>query len=202
MGVDIKVYSCIGLDTACFYGHYDILFYLLESGLSLDMAPNNLFMMTASAQDAKDAKKEPPKSPLTSAKNNIASVSYSQPSKRGRVIFGELVPYGKVWRTGANKSTDITFNTDVMFGGKEVKKGTYALFTIPEEKEWTVILNSVTKQSGAFDYDKNKDKNVLEIKASVTAISSEQEKFTISFKGNNMIFTWDKTSVSVPLKKK
>ncbi len=160
------------------------------------------FMMTASAQDAKDAKKEPPKSPLTSAKNNIASVSYSQPSKRGRVIFGELVPYGKVWRTGANKSTDVTFNTDVVFGGKEVKKGTYALFTIPEEKEWTVILNSVPAQSGAFDYDKNKDKNVVEIKAPVTSISSEQEKFTISFKGNDMVFTWDKTSVAVPLKKK
>ena len=160
------------------------------------------FMMTASAQDAKDAKKEPPKSPLTSAKNNIASVSYSQPSKRGHVIFGDLVPYGKVWRTGANKSTDITFTTDVIFGGKEVKKGTYALFTIPEEHEWTIILNSVPKQSGAFEYDKNKDKNVLEVKAPVTAISTEQEKFTISFKGNNMIFTWDKTSVSVPLKKK
>jgi hypothetical protein len=167
------------------------------------------FMMTASAQDmkdakkdTKDAKKEAPKSPLTSAKNNIASVSYSQPSKRGRVIFGDLVPYGKVWRTGANKSTDVTFTTDVMFGGKEVKKGTYALFTIPEEKEWTIILNAVPKQSGAFDYDKNKDKNVVEVKAPVTSIAASQEKFTISFKGNNMVFTWDQTAVMVPLKKK
>jgi len=160
------------------------------------------FMMTASAQDAKDAKKEPPKSPLTSSKNKIASVSYSQPSKRGRVIFGELVPYGQVWRTGANKSTDITFNTDVMFGGKEVKKGTYAIFTIPEEKEWTIILNSVAGQKGAFEYDTNKDKNVLEVKEPVTMTSTSQEKFTIEFKGDNMEFAWDKVKVAVPLKKK
>jgi hypothetical protein len=157
------------------------------------------FIMTASAQEAK---KEAPKSPLVSASNKIASVSYSQPSKRGRVIFGELVPYGQVWRTGANKSTDITFNTDVVFGGTEVKKGTYAVFTIPQENEWTVILNAVPAQGGAFDYDKNKDKNVAEVKAPVTKTKKEQEKFTISFKGDNMVFDWDYTSVSVPLKKK
>lgn len=157
------------------------------------------FMMNVSAQEAK---KEPPKSPLTSAKNDFASVSYSQPSKRGRVIFGELVPYGKVWRTGANKSTDITFSTDVVFGGKEIKKGTYAIFTIPEEKEWTIILNSVPAQSGAFEYDKNKDKNVLEVKEPVSSIPNEMEKFTISFEKGFMVFTWDKTQVKVPLKKK
>lgn len=157
------------------------------------------FMMTASAQDAQ---KEPPKSPLTSAKNKIASVSYSQPSKKGRVIFGGLVPYGEVWRTGANKSTDITFNTDVVFGGKEVKKGTYALFTIPGEKEWTIILNAVPAQKGAFEYEDNKSKNVAEVKEPVGSISKEQEKFTISFEGDNLVFTWDTTQVKVPLKKK
>ncbi|WP_235903539.1 DUF2911 domain-containing protein [Taibaiella lutea] len=157
------------------------------------------FMMNVSAQEAK---KEPPKSPLTSAKNSFASVSYSQPSKRGRVIFGELVPYGQVWRTGANKSTDVTFSTDVIFAGKEVKKGTYALFTIPEENEWTVILNSVPAQKGAFEYDQNKDKNVLDVKEPVAKLNKEVEKFTISFEKDFMVFTWDKTQVKVPLKKK
>jgi hypothetical protein len=156
-------------------------------------------VMTTSAQEAK---KEAPKSPPATAKNNIAEVSYSQPSKRGRVIFGELVPYGQVWRTGANASTDITFKTDVLFGGKEVKKGTYAIFTIPEEKEWTIILNSQPKQKGAFEYEANKDKNVLEVKAPVQTIAKEQEKFLIGFEGNNLTFTWDKTKVAVPLKKK
>lgn len=156
-------------------------------------------VMTASAQEMK---KEAPKSPPATAKNKIAEVSYSQPSKRGRVIFGELVPYGQIWRTGANASTDITFNTDVMFGGKEVKKGTYAIFTIPEQNEWTVILNSQTKQKGSSEYEANKDKNVVEVKAPVKTISKEQEKFTISFEGENVAFTWDKTKVLVPLKKK
>lgn len=157
------------------------------------------FMMNVSAQDAK---KEPPKSPLTSAKNNFASVTYSQPSKKGRVIFGELVPYGQVWRTGANKSTDVTFDTDVIVAGKEIKKGTYAIFTIPEEKEWTIILNSIPKQSGAFEYDKNKEHNVLETKQPVATLPKEVEKFTISFEKGFMVFTWDKTQVKLPLKKK
>ena len=157
------------------------------------------FMMTASAQEAK---KEAPKSPLVSASNKIASVSYSQPSKRDRVIFGELVPFGAIWRTGANMSTDITFKTDVIFGGKEVKKGTYSIFTIPEANEWTVILNSVTAQKGSSEYEQNKEKNVVEVKAPVVATTNVQEKFTISFKGDNINFNWDKTSVSVPLKKK
>jgi len=157
------------------------------------------FMMNVSAQEAK---KEPPKSPLTSAKNDFASVSYSQPSKRGRVIFGELVPYGKVWRTGANMSTDITFTSDVMFGGKEVKKGTYSIFTIPEENEWTIILNSVPAQKGSSEYDQNKEKNILEVKEPVAKLNKEVEKFTISFEKGFMVFTWDKTQVKVPLKKK
>lgn len=156
-------------------------------------------VMTASAQETK---KEAPKSPPATAKNKIAEVSYSQPSKRGRVIFGELVPYGQIWRTGANMSTDVTFNTDVVFGGKEVKKGTYSIFTIPEEKEWTVILNSQTKQKGSSEYEANKDKNVLEVKAPVTAMATEQEQFKIGFEGNNMTFSWDKTKVAVSLKKK
>ncbi len=80
---------------------------------------------------AQETKKEAPKSPPASAKNAIAEVSYSQPSKRGRVIFGELVPYGEIWRTGANMSTDLTVKTDVMFGGQELKAGTYSVFTIP-----------------------------------------------------------------------
>lgn len=142
----------------------------------------------------------PPKSPRVEVAGTNVKVAYGQPSKNGREIFGALVPYGQVWRTGANKSTDITFEKDATFGGKKVKAGTYALFTIPGEKEWTVILNSVTGQSGAFEYDKNKDKNVLEVKAPVQATASVQEKFTITLPKNAVVFEWDKTKVSVPLK--
>ena len=159
-------------------------------------------VMQTSAQEMKKEMPAPPKSPRVTAKNDIAEVSYGQPSKRGRVIFGELVPYGEVWRTGANGSTDITFKTDVVFGGKPVKKGTYALFTIPGAKEWTIILNSKAGQKGAFEYEANKDKNVAEVKAPVENAPSVQEEFLISFEKDHLAFTWDNTKVVVPLKKK
>ncbi len=161
-----------------------------------------LMTMAVWQSSAQDAKKEAPKSPPATAKNDIAEVSYSQPSKRGRVIFGELVPYGEIWRTGANMSTDITFKSDVVFAGKQVKKGSYAIFTIPEQDEWTVILNSQTKQRGSSEYETHKDKNVLEVKVPVTRTTAVQEQFLISFDKNNLIFTWDQTQVKVPLKKK
>ncbi len=101
---------------------------------------------------AHDGKKDAPKSPRVTATSDIAEVSYGQPSKRDRVIFGELVPYNKIWRTGANMSTDLTLKSDVEFGGKYVKKGTYAVFTIPGETEWTVILNSKSAQLGDSEY--------------------------------------------------
>ena len=161
-----------------------------------------MFLATSFMATAQDAKKEAPKSPPATAKNAIAEVSYSQPSKKGRVIFGDLVPYGEVWRTGANMSTDITFKSDVMFGGKEVKKGTYSIFTIPQEKEWTVILNSQAKQKGASEYEANKDKNVVEVTVPVQKNSSVQEAFLISLEKKDLVFTWDEVKVMVPLSKK
>nr|MCU0355191.1 DUF2911 domain-containing protein [Cytophagales bacterium] len=128
-------------------------------------------------------------------------VAYGQPSKRERVIFGPggLEPYGKVWRTGANQATEITFAKDGTFGGKPVKAGTYTLFTIPDEKEWTVILNSQLGQFGAFEYDKHKGKNVLEVKAPVKKTASVVEKFTITPTDKELKMEWDQTSVSVPV---
>lgn len=141
-----------------------------------------------------------PPSPRVTAEGKSVKVSYGQPSKRGREIFGTLVPYGQVWRTGANEATEITFAKDTQFGGKPVKAGTYTLFTIPNEKEWTVILNSVTGQSGAFDYEKNKGKDVLSVKAPVQKLSSPTEKFTIQVTDNALKILWDSTSASVALK--
>jgi|SRR5690606_33059379 hypothetical protein len=160
-----------------------------------------MFLATAMMATAQE-KKEAPKSPPASAKSELAEVSYSQPSKKGRVIFGELVPYGEVWRTGANMSTDITFKTDVMFGGREVKQGTYSLFTIPGEKEWTVILNGVPAQRGASQYNDTKDKNVAEVKVRAEQTSTVEEKFTIDFEGQDLVIKWDLTKVKVPITKK
>ena len=84
-------------------------------------------------------------------------VEYSRPGAKGRTILGDLVPYNTIWRTGANKATAITFSNDVTFGGKEVKAGTYSLFTVPGEKEWTVMLNSETELwGGAITMNKKK----------------------------------------------
>lgn len=140
-------------------------------------------------------------SPRVTAKGKNVKISYGQPSKRDRVIFGKLVPYGEVWRTGANEATEITFKKDASFGGKPVKAGTYTLFTIPGEKEWTFILNSELKQWGAYKYNEIKSKDVLNVTVPAEMMSGAAvEKLTITLPGNKLVLTWDKTRVQVPIK--
>ena len=93
----------------------------------------------------------------------VAKLIYSRPQRNGREIFGALVPYGKVWRTGANEATEITFFKDGTFGGKPVKAGRYSLFTIPNEKTWTVILSSALDVWGAYTYDEKQDVLRIEV---------------------------------------
>lgn len=138
------------------------------------------------------------KSPHETVSGGNISITYGRPAKKGREIFGALVPYGQVWRAGADEATEITFKTDGQLGGKPVKAGTYTLFVIPTEKEWTIILNSQLKQWGAYEYEKNKGKNVLEVKAPVTKTSAAAESFTIKVEGGKISFSWDTTEVAVP----
>jgi hypothetical protein len=143
---------------------------------------------------------QPPKSPRVKAEGKDVEVAYGQPSKRGRVIFGQLEPYGKVWRTGANEATEITFKKDATFGGQQVKAGTYTLFTIPDEKEWTVILNPELKQWGAYGYDKIKSKDLPHVKVPAKKVDSPVEKLTLRFdEKNSLIIEWDQTQVEVPI---
>ena len=128
-------------------------------------------------------------------------ITYCRPHKKGREIFGGLEPYGKVWRTGANEATEITITKDIKFGGKELKAGTYSLFTIPEKESWTVILNSELGQWGAYEYDKGKD--VLRVEAKVKKTAVSYEPFTIEFKqnsqGTDLVMMWDMTMISIPI---
>jgi hypothetical protein len=140
-----------------------------------------------------------PASPRVTAEGKNVTVAYGQPSKKGRVIFGELEKYGKVWRAGANEATEITFAKDGSFGGKPVKAGTYSLFVIPNEKDWTIILNSTLKQWGAFKYDQIKDKDVLNVNVPVKKTASPVEKLTYRFTDTGMVIEWDDTQVEVPL---
>ena len=156
-------------------------------------------LFSASAVFAQEGMKQR-KSAHDTVKNGSVSVTYGRPAKKGRSIFGGLVPYGEVWRTGADEATEITFKKDGMFGGKEVKAGTYTLFTIPEEGKWTIILNNQLKQWGSFDYDKIKDKDVLHVDAPAMHGGKAVENLTIEVKKSELLIEWDQTSVSVPMK--
>lgn len=133
----------------------------------------------------------------------IIRITYSRPEMKSREVFGKLVPFGKVWRTGANEATEIKFYQDVELGGKKVKAGTYSLFTIPGEKEWTIILNSDLDYWGAYSYKEAND--VVRITAPSTQTSNAVENFTIQFQNKGekqgvMKLAWDKTIVEVPFK--
>ncbi len=143
---------------------------------------------------------EAPKSPRITAEGKDVKISYGQPSKRDREIFGKLVPYGEVWRTGANEATEITFAKNATFGGKPVKAGTYTLFTIPGKSEWTFILNSTLKQWGAYKYNEIKGNDVLKVTVPAGTIGSPVEKLTITLPANKLVVEWDKTKVEVPVK--
>lgn len=144
-------------------------------------------------------------SPHVTTDGKDISIKYGQPSKKGRVLFGKagsgsLEPYGKPWRIGADEATEITFKKDGMFGGKAVKAGTYTLVAIPNEKEWTLILNSQLGQWGAYDYEKHKAKNVLEVKVPNKNYPASEEKLTFNVKDTSLDFQWDKVGFSVPVK--
>jgi hypothetical protein len=142
-------------------------------------------------------------SPKASAENTINDVTvkmvYHQPAVDGRTIYGDLVPLGKVWRTGANNATTFEVNKDVTINGEKLPAGTYAFFTIPEKGEWTVILNSDSGQWGAYDYDKSKDILRVKVKAKTTKDSVERLTFTISDSGQ-ITYTWEKMSFTIDVK--
>ena len=133
----------------------------------------------------------------------IVRVTFSRPSKNDREVFGKLVPYGKVWRTGANENTEIKFYQDVELAGKKVKAGTYSLFTIPGEKEWTIILNNDLDYWGAFKYNEKSD--ALRVTVPASTLNESLENFSIQFEAKGekqavMKLGWDKTVAEVPFK--
>ena len=132
----------------------------------------------------------------------FAKVVYFRPAKKDRVVFGTLVPYGKVWRTGANENTEIKFFQDVVIQGKTVKAGTYSLFSIPTETDWTIILNSDLDHWGAFSYKEAND--VVRFTAPSKKTDVPVENFTIQFAKNGdksatLQLVWDSTLVELPI---
>lgn len=159
-----------------------------------------LFIAALFAALSATAQNQQRKSPHDTVTYANGTVTYGRPYKSGRDIFGGLVEYDKVWRLGADEATTITFNKKTVFGGKPIEKGTYTLFALVHEKEWTFILNSQLGQWGAFSYEKYKDKDVAQVSIPVTKLDHVVEQLTIKFDSkNNMIVQWDQTQLSVPL---
>jgi hypothetical protein len=139
---------------------------------------------------------QPAASPRAKATGKAGSatitIDYGQPSVKGRKIFGDLEPYAKVWRTGANEATVFEVDSDIKVDGKTLPKGKYGFFTIPGEKEFVVIFNKTWNQWGAFRYKQEDD--VLRITVPRKA-TSPTEKLTFTIDGGKVGFAWDQTLV-------
>ncbi len=154
-------------------------------------------LFAATAAFAQDAQK--PLSPAAKAETTVkgkkVTIDYSAPSMRGRKIMGDLVPYGQVWRTGANAATTLTTGIDLMIGSIHVPAGKYTLFTIPGEKEWTLIVNKQTGQWGTT-YDEKQD--LGRTKLTVVPVKDTVETFTIGVR-DTLSFAWENTKAWTPL---
>jgi hypothetical protein len=132
----------------------------------------------------------------------VAKVVYGRPMKKGRTMLGDTEAFGKIWRLGANETTEIKLYQDVTFGDKTLKAGTYSMYAIPEKAEWTIIFNSKLDTWGAYEYDQSKD--VARVKVATGKTDSEVEAFTITFDGkgesSSLVIAWENTMVKVPVK--
>ena len=153
------------------------------------------------AQQDKSKRPSPPaQATMDLGGGKSLTIDYSSPRAKGRKIFGELVPYGKVWRTGANEATTFVNTADVVVGGTTVPAGSYTLFSIPEQSKWTLIIS---KKSGEWGTDYSGPSNDLaRIDMKVSTLPSPVENFTISFDKGMLNFDWETTRASVAVAKK
>lgn len=162
-----------------------------------------LFCLIASSAFAQGIKMPAP-SPGQSIKQDFSlssvEVKYSRPVIKGRKIFGDVVPFGKLWRTGANSPTTVTFNEDVKIAGQALKAGTYQLMTIPSQFSWEIIFNKGT--NGVFNYNPAED--ILKVRVATTTLAQSVESFSIQFTNvmankMDLVISWEKVAVSVPI---
>ncbi|GAA4047175.1 DUF2911 domain-containing protein [Hymenobacter glaciei] len=163
-------------------------------------------LLFATAAQAQTKLSIPPLSPTTRIHQNFSTsyidLTYSRPSLRGRTAFGGLIPYGTVWRTGANTITKVRFGEEVKINGQTVPAGAYALLAIPDAKEWTFILNRDTAQWGTYDYKQALD--VLRVKAKPTKLAAPVETMALMVENlkpasADLVLNWDRTQVVLPI---
>jgi Protein of unknown function (DUF2911) len=176
--------------------------FVMFATLCLSLA---LFAAGTHAQQDKSKRPSPPaKATLDLGGGKSVTVEYSSPRAKGRKIYGELVPFGQVWRTGANEATTLVTAADIVVGGTPVPAGTYTIFTIPDKDKWTLVINKATGEWGT-DYP-GPDKDLARIPMKVSKLPSPVENFTISFDktgtGGTMNIDWETTRASVAIIKK
>lgn len=165
------------------------------------------FLLTSLAGVAHAQLNLPNASPDAEFKQQVGftevEVKYSRPSARGRVVFGQLVPFGEMWRTGAHDATTIRFSDDVKLNGNDVPAATYTLFTIPTANEWTIVINKATEMHGTSDYKQELD--IVRFSALPEKSSRYYETFTIEVTDlgrdeASLLISWENTSVKVGIK--
>ncbi len=169
----------------------------MQSRLRIILSATLIMVLALAAEAQKDKKKRPsPPAQVTEIVNGTTiTIDYSQPGVKGRKVLDGLIPYGKVWRTGANEATWIEVSNDVMIEGEELAKGKYSVFTIAGDSEWTIIFNKTWDQWGHYNYDEGMD--ALRIKVSPEMTEESVELFTIDIDSEGIVsFAWDKVLAS------
>ena len=183
-----------------------------------------ILLLSVGESTAQDLHPSRRPSPIGIARTHIGDtyvkITYGRPYMRDRKIFGKndgdtqyLVPFGEIWRTGANEATEITFTDDLMIDGNRIEAGTYAIFTEPGEETWTVHFSPQIGLDGTGRFDPETDtftpvydpaNDVLAVEVPVHSINEDVDQFTISFENGNgaaaMVFQWERTEIRVPLR--
>lgn len=162
---------------------------------------STLFLLLSStviSACAQNGKASPATTVTGKAGNATITINYGAPSVKGRKIWGELVPFGKVWRTGANNATTFKVDQDIKVEGKSLSKGEYALFTIPEANEWTIIFNKSADQWGAYSYKQEEDALRVKVKPGTSSSFTETLKFEIA--DGKVLLKWENAEISFSVK--
>ena len=174
---------------------YILFLIFLSTVMTQELYAQKFTQIDASPMDLAIARPDKNAAPM-------ARVIYSRPQKKGRQIFGDLVPYGEIWRTGANEATELMIYTPLKFGNTTLKPGAYTLYSIPGKEKWTIIINEDTNVWGAYSYKKEKD--VARMEVPTQQVAAPIEALSMIFRpekdGTTLLIGWDEVYVEIPFK--
>ena len=157
-----------------------------------------IVLLTVTFVNAQDKPASPPAVATGKINGATISINYSSPSVKGRKIWGELVPFNKIWRAGANDATTIETDKDLTVEGSKLPAGKYSFFVIPNEKECVIIFNKVAKQSGTHNYKEKEDQLRVTVKQQFADSSTERLVYTIN--ENSIVLSWEKWNIPISVK--